>query len=317
VDGTTLPALCVVKARCILSGLELGIGFSLGSEVGSAYRMMLFSMAVPKDFFCMLWGIEGITNDDWPCEGMPQDIKFDRGPGSSLKLIEDSVKPVYSVMAPSYTPQSKATVESSHPREIHMQGAPAHFASQHTPVQLAKREIRALNVRNNTANMMDRMELDPALAHVPPSANALWKHYSGRFRNAATPMSIDDAARAFLTPIELKVTKTGAYLGDRWYYSDELKKCGLLQKLARGSQASVNCRGYMLDVCLLHVFMELPNGQLLLLRGRLRTREDKAMLEVSMAEHLQWTEARAITNSAYAVHCTAYPSMMKTITDCP
>lgn len=310
IEGSVLPALCVVKARDHLSGLELGIGFSLGSEVGSAYRMMLFSMVVPKDYFCMLWGIEGVSKDDWPCEGMSQDIKVDRGPGSSLKLLEDSVKPVFGGMAPSYTPQSKATVESSHPRQVHMQGPPTHFASNQTPVELAKREIRALIGRNNTADMSERMELDRALAFVPPSANAIWQHYDGRFRNAGTPMCIDEAVRAFLTPIELLVTKAGVYLDQRWYYSDELKECGLLQSLARSSQRQLTCQGYMLDMCLRHVWIEVPSGQLLLLKGRLRTREDDSLLEVSMAEHLQWREARSVVNSAFAVHQAAFASRL-------
>ena len=310
VEGATLPALCAVKARDILSGLELGIGFSLGSEVGSAYRMMLFSMAVPKDYFCLLWGITDIAKDDWPCEGMPQDIKVDRGPGSSIRLIENSVKPVYSGMAPSYTPQSKASVEASHPRHVQMQGKPTHFASQMTAVELAKREIRSLVTRNNTADMSDRMELDPALAFVPPSPNALWRHYSSRFRNAATPMSVDDAVRAFLTPIELSVTKAGAFLGPRWFDSEELRQSSLMQKLARANQRSVLCNGYILDMCLRHVWLELPSGQLLLLKGRLRIREDESLLDVSLAEHVEWKEARSIVTSAYAVHKAAFTAKM-------
>lgn len=308
VDENTLPPLCVVKGRDILSGLEVGIGFSLGSEVGSAYRMMLFSMAVPKDYFAMLWGMEGISIEQWPCEGLSQDIKVDRGPGSSLKLVEDSVKPVFGAMAPSYTPQSKATVESSHPRQIHMTGPPAHFASNQTPVELAKREIRALVHRNNTNDMSDRMELDPALASVPPSSTAIWRHYDGRFRNVATPMSIDEAVRAFLTPIDIKVTKAGAYLDQRWYYSQELQECGLLQHLARGNQHTVYCKGYMLDMCLRHIWIELPSGQLILLKGRLKTREDELLLDVSSTEHQQWKEAHSIADSAYAVHRAAFTS---------
>lgn len=312
VEGSSLPPLCVVKGRDTLSGEEVGIGFSLGSEVGSAYRMMLFCMVVPKDFFCMLWGMEDISRKEWPCEGMSQDIKVDRGPGSSYKLVEDSVKPVFGTMAPSYTPQSKATIESSHPRQIHIQGQPTYIASNQTPVELAKREIRALICKNNTADMSDRMELDPALAFVPPSPNAIWCHYDERFRNAATPMSIDEAVRAFLTPIDLMVTKAGVFLGPRWYYSEELKECGILHALARGNQRSIICKGYMLDMCLLHIWLELPSTQLILLRARLRTRDDESLLEVTMAEHQQWEEARSVVDSAYSVHRAAFASKMMT-----
>lgn len=311
IEGSTLLPLCVVKARDVLSGAELGIGFSFGSEVGSAYRMMLFSMAVPKNFFCMLWGMEGITKDMWPCEGVSQDIKFDRGPGSSIKLLEDYAKPVFAGMAPSFAPQSKATVESSHRREVHIEGAPKHFASNMTPVELARREIRALILRNNTTDMSDRMELDPALAFTPPSPNALWHHYDKRFRNVATPMSIDEAVRTYLTPIELKATKEGAFHDQRWYYSLELQESGFLQTLARGNQHTAFCKGYMLDMCLRYVWIELTNGQLMLLKGRLRTREDESLLDVSETEHQQMKEARAVVDSAYAVHNAAFTAEMR------
>jgi hypothetical protein len=191
-----------------------------------------------------------------------------------------------------------------------MQGPPTYFMSNQTPVELAKREIRALIGRNNKANMSDRMELDPALAFVPPSPSAIWRHYDGRFRNAATPMSIEDAVRAFLTPIDLTVTRTGVYLDSKWYYSEELKGCGFLQALTRGNQHSVVCRGYMIDMCLLHIWLELPGGRLMLLRGRLRTREDDSLLEVSFAEHQQWKKARAEVNSAFAIHRAAFTSRM-------
>lgn len=309
-EGTLLPPLCVVVGRELCAGPKVGIGFSLGAEVGRAYRMMLFSMVVPKDFFCMLWGIEGITKEQWPCEGMSQDIKVDRGPGASYKLLQDSVKPVFSAMAPSFTPQSKATIESSHPREIHMQGVPEHFASNMTPVELARREILALIGWNNTADMSDRMEIDPALAFVPPSPVALWRHYDSRFRNVAMPMSIDDAVRAFLTPIDLKVTKEGAFYGERWYRSPALEASGLLDDLARNNADTRYYKGYMVDMCLRHLWIELPSGELILLKGRLRFREDESLLDVSDAEMLQWAKARAEVNSAFAVHKDAFMSKM-------
>ena len=61
VDGTTLPPMCVVVSRDVLSGKKLGIGFSFGAERATAYRMMLFCMAVPKDYFCRLFGVPFVS----------------------------------------------------------------------------------------------------------------------------------------------------------------------------------------------------------------------------------------------------------------
>lgn len=308
-EGSVLPPLCVVVSRDFLAGNKLGIGFSLGAEIGAAYRMMLFSMAVPKDYFCMLWGIEGITRAMWPSEGLAPDIKFDRGPGANANLVEKSVRPVFRCLAPSYTPQSKATIESSHPREVHMQGEPTYIASNHTPVELCKREIRGLIAYNNTADMSDRMELDRALAYIPPSPNDIWKHYDSRFRNSAISVSIADAVRAFLTPVQFKMTKEGVFLDNRWYTSPELEETGLLEKLARGHKETIPCPGYILDLCLRHVWIDV-GGRILLLKGRLRTREDDALLDVSAMEHQQALEARAVVNSAFRAHKAAFRSKM-------
>lgn len=59
-DGSSLQQLCVVRSRCSTSGMLTGIGFSFGKERSDAYRMALFSMAVPKPYFCSLFGITSV-----------------------------------------------------------------------------------------------------------------------------------------------------------------------------------------------------------------------------------------------------------------
>lgn len=61
--------LVVAEAVCVTTGAVVGIGFSLGSETGEAYRSMLFCMAAPKDYMARLYGIP-IDKLDWQMQGI-------------------------------------------------------------------------------------------------------------------------------------------------------------------------------------------------------------------------------------------------------
>ena len=307
VEGTSLPPLCVVIGRDHLSGLKLGIGFSFGAEHSTAYRMMLFSMAVPKDYFCSLFGVI-IMPDEWPNEGLSGHFGIDRGPGARRNLVEEHEKrfPIKD-MAPSWFGQSKATVESSHPREVKIDGQPTFMKSDFTPVELAKREIMRLLKFNQSANMEGRFEPDSELAFVPPTPIGLWNHYDKLFRNDAMPISIDEAVRTFLTPIELSLRDDGVWLDQRRYISDELRATGILEGVARTGETGVKINGYVLDMCVRHVWVEV-NGRLLQLEAILRIRGDEETLWMSFAELEQWQDARRKVKSAFYVHRDAVSS---------
>jgi hypothetical protein len=302
-EGSILEPLCTVTCRDLLSGMLLGIGFSFGSEHGAAYRMMLFSMAVPKDFFCRLWGIR-LKQEEWPSQGLPPHFKVDRGPGSSLNLVEESVRPVIRNIVESWSGQSKATVESSHPRDVKFEGQPTYVKSDYTPVNLCRREIIRLLKYNQTADMSARMEIDRELAFIPPTPHALWNHYDVRFRNCAIPISIDDAVRAFLTPVKLKASKDGVFLDGRRYDSKGLRECGLLDRIARAGQGEEAVQGYMMDLCVRHIWVEVDR-QILLLDAQLKIREDEEKLYISCTELELWKEARSQVDSAFRVHVPA------------
>lgn len=302
-EGSILKPLCVVTSRDLLSGMKLGIGFSFGSEDGTAYRMMLFCMAVPKDYFCRLWGLK-FNPGEWASQGLPPHLKVDRGPGSSLNLVDETARPVIRNLVESWSGQSKATIESSHPRDVKFEGQPTYVESDYTPVALCRREIVRLVKYNHTADMSARMEIDSELAFVPPTAHALWNHYDARLRNSANPMSIDDAVRAFLTPVKLKASKDGIFLDGRRYDSKELRKSGLLNRIARAGQPQVAIEGYMMDLCVRHIWIEVDR-QILLLDAQLKIREDEELLYISCTELEQWNEARAEVNSAFRVHVPA------------
>lgn len=301
VEGSTLPALSVVIGRDWLCGMKLGIGFSFGAERTSAYRAMLFSMAVPKDFFCALFGIT-INRKDWPSEGLTGFLVVDRGPGASGRLVEDhDPKLPIREIAPSWSPQSKATVESSHPRDIKIEGAPSYLQSELTPVELAKQEIYRLLNYNHTADMSDRFQPVGDLALVPPDPVSLWEYYDRKCRNDAVPLSIADAVRAFLIPVELSMTEKGVWLHEQCYWSEALKATDVLGKLKRSPQATLTVRGYMLEMCVRHLWVEVQ-GELLFLDAQLRLRDDEQLLFLSSAELDQWHEARGLVASAFGPH---------------
>lgn len=299
VEGTTLPPLCVVIGRDVLSGKKVGIGFSFGNERNTAYRMMLFSMAVPKVFFCSLFGIE-ITEEKWTGEGLPILYAVDRGPGAKRDLIAEFEHqfPIKD-MAPSWNGQSKATVESSHPRNTHAEGLPTYIKSSLFPVQLAVKEIFRLLKYNDTADMSDRLEHDPNLALCLPSANEIWDHYERRMRTDAQPMSLADAVRTFLSPVNIKVDEHGAWFDDLRYDSDVFLASEMRRRVV--GKPTIYVQGYALDMCVRHIWIEVE-GRLMLLTAQQQIREDDELTCISIAELVQWKEARAIAKSAFREH---------------
>lgn len=302
VEGSILPAMCVVECRDVLSGLKLGIGFAFGKERSSAYQTMLFSMAVPKKFFCMLFGVT-LRDGEWPSEGLPPHFSVDRGPGARKNLIAEFEKrfPILD-LAPSWSGQSKATVESGHPRQIKTEGEPDFMASNLTPVQLARKEIIRLIRFNHTSNSEDRLDPDSSLVGVSPTPIGLWEHYDKSFRNDGLAMRLDEAVRTFLTPIEFSVREDGVYLGARRFYSDELRATGIL-----GDCPSVKVGGYLLELCVRYVWVEVQ-GKLLMVDAKLRTRGNEETLFTSLAELAQWNDARREVVSAWRVHSHAAAS---------
>ena len=310
VDGSSLPPMCVVTSRDVLSGLKLGIGFSFGSERATAYRMMLFCMAVPKNFFCELFGIP-YAKGEWENQGFSGHFGIDRGPGARRDLIQ-AIEQRFPIrdMAPSWSGQSKATVESSHPRDVKIEGQPTYIQSALTPIELARREIIALMQYNNGADMSDRIDPDSDLASIPPTPTGLWAYYDRIFRNDAQPMRIDDAIRTFLTPTEFQLRDDGVYLQGRRYFAQELEESEEFATYAASSAAPTKIHGYVLDMCIRYIWIEL-NGRLIQLNARLRIRGDEDTLWMSLAELGQWDEARRKVMSAFRVHQNANASDFK------
>lgn len=300
-EGSTLPPLKVAVGVDVLSSMGLGIGFSLGSERREAYRMMLFCMAVPKVYFCKLFGLK-IGPEDWPSQGLPSSYITDRGPGAALKLIEkfDDEFPIRELTL-AYSGQSKATVESSNPRKRKIEGRPGYYKSKFTPIKLARKLIWEFIKRNRTRWIESKIEAIPEMAFVSPDPLSFWNAYNARGRNDAQMMSIDDAVRTFLTPKKLSLKEDAVHLAGQRFNSEKLKATGIFQKLKRSTVDVMEIDGYVMDLCVRHLWVEL-DGQLYQLDAQLKVGGDADDLYVSLSELEQFAAARAEMNSAFRQH---------------
>ncbi len=251
-----MPPLAVVRLRDYLTGYICGIGFSFGNERAEAYKMALFSMAISKTQFCALFGIK-ISKDDWPGQGLSPLLSIDRGPGASKDLISDfEEKILITELAPSYQGQSKAIIESSHPKDIKFEGAPKWIKSNLNYVELAKREIYRTIRDNNRINISQKMT--PETAELLPTPISLWNFYDQRYRTDAIPMNFNAAITNLLTTINLSVKENGVYIEGQRYDSDKLKESGLCERVI--NQGVYQIKGYTLGVIARKVWVEFKGA---------------------------------------------------------
>lgn len=281
-EGSHLPALVVVRIRCVASGMLVGIGFSIGGESASAYRMARFCMAIDKVKFCALFGME-IAPDEWPCAGLSPHRITDRGPGSTAKA--DSSTPqgrvVIKEMTPGYMGQSKANIESSNPRSIKIEGKPSFVTTRMTLPQLAVREIVRTVKANMTADISSRLNNKSVINQVAPTPLALWNYLDERGRSYAIPMTFDDAVRAFLTPTKVTARLDGVYLAGQRFDSAQLRESGALDRVP--AEGRFELPAYMADICVRHLWIQV-NDCLVEVDAQLSLRDGDDQLFVSFAE---------------------------------
>lgn len=303
IDGTALKPLVVVRIRCTTSGLLTGIGFSLGGERASAYRMALFCAAISKVTFCRLFGLT-IDEDKWPGEGAPPSGVLDRGPGSGSDAL--SLRPNYKLkireLAPSYAGQSKATVESTHPKKHRNLEPPEFKVSTLTAIEMARREIDRLILDNDTINISPRLtpELVGTLRKHTPQA--LWKELERRGRNDSLPMKFSDAVRSFLDQKTGTIIPEGVEYCGRRYDSKALREHG--SHLLESHRSSIKTKVYVLPACVRHIWMECEN-QLIELDLRLPLRSPSEEHYVSIGELEQWHQLEKQHRALQTTHRTA------------
>lgn len=253
-EGSAVESFCVVRAVCGLSGMVLGIGFSEGKESMEAYRMALYCMACDKVQYCEQFGIE-ISADDWPSIGLSGGMVLDRGPAAGyegdveihwLKSVE---------LTPIYSGQSKATVESSHPRDKKILGRPTYVHSKLDFVQMAKREIMRAIRNNHLSDASRRMDDDMYQAGIKPTPHDIFTYWSMRGRDSSIGMPFDKAVKEFLNSRPVVIRKDGVYFYGRKYRSRALIDTGIFDQIAR--DGVIKASAYALTMCVRHIWVEV------------------------------------------------------------
>jgi hypothetical protein len=288
VPDATMRTVCVVRLRCMTSGMLGGIGFSIGGERAEAYRAALFCAAMDKVEFCALFGIV-IEEGVWPCQGLSSELILDRGPGAKRTLVEDEEFRIpIRDLAPSRQGQSKAGIESSHPRQLKTEGEPDVLYSDLTYFDLARQEIFR-TIRDNSRIQSDRRTPNMIKAGVIGTPISIWNYLSARLRTSAHPVSMSDAIRNFLTPVEFTMQEDGAYLEGTRFDSAALRATGLHDRTLGGR---FRVSGFSLTMCLRKVWIEV-NGRLVDAEPMLPIRDDERQLFLSLSELQEISALRA------------------------
>lgn len=292
-EGSAVDSFCVVRAVCALSGMVLGVGFSEGKENMEAYRMALYCMACDKVQFCEQYGVE-ISAEDWPSIGLSGGMVLDRGPAAGydsdveinwLKSVE---------LTPIYSGQSKATVESSHPRDKQTLGQPTHVHSKLDFVQMAKREIiRALR-NNHLSDASRRMDDDMYQAGIKPTPHDIFTYWSMRGRDSSIGMPFESAVREFLSRRPAVIRKDGVYFYGRKYRSRALAGTGVFDQIAR--DGVIKTAAYALTMCVRHIWIEVK-GILYELDFVRTARTSLGTIDISLRDLQQIDEMRRHSGS--------------------
>lgn len=253
-ESSPVDGFCVVRATCVLSGMVVGIGFSEGKENMDAYRMCLFSMASDKKWFCELFGVH-INSAEWPCEGLSGGIVFDRGPGATYD-IEPEINWLGTFdNTPVFSGQSKASVESSHPRDKKTLDQPTVFHSKLNFVLMSRREIFQVLKDNHTSDASRRMEDMMFWDGIKPTPLGIWNYWDARGRNSAIGMQRETAIRTFLTEHPAVIREDAVYFYGRKYRSPALVETLIFDRVARKGVIPISA--FALTMCVRHIWVDV------------------------------------------------------------
>lgn len=280
VSKEPLPPLAKVQLIDGLSGYCSGVGFSLGAETGQAYLDALFCMAVPKSLFGKLIGYP-ISDEEWPGHGVPSALVVDRGPGASPCTLERLQSlGIWRQMTPSSSPQSNSPVESRHDRHPKLSGRPTHQHSGLTLAKMIKREVQKTLQLNASSSAVNRASPEQ-LSRGVRTPYQLHTDMLKRLRCDAQQISVEDAVRTFLTPIEFTVSEGILKLNGRPYGGEVLQQSSFGQSLRKRSGAKPT--GYALGVSTRYAWVEIA-GQLIMVEALLPFGDGEDQLHLSLQE---------------------------------
>lgn len=277
--------LVVAEAVCVTTGAVVGIGFSLGSETGEAYRSMLFCMAAPKDYMARLYGIP-TDKLDWQMQGISGAFTSDRGPAGHSKFAErlEQQFPIKTI-APAYDGQAKATVETTHPKSTKLEGAPTYVLSELNVMGMVKREIFRAAAKNHSKDISDRLS-EQAIhdfhnAGMVATPHYYWQYLSQRMRTQARQISLEEAVRSFWTPVKLAVDRDGVKFRHRHYNSKALLESPLMKMV--GLTKGLQVQAYVLSLVARIIWVDV-HGTLMELEATTRVRVDDEDILVPISQ---------------------------------
>jgi hypothetical protein len=271
--------LIVAEAVCVTTGAVVGAGFSLGAETGDAYRSMLFCMAVPKDYIARLYGIPPEMLN-WNMQGICAAFTSDRGPAGHRRIAEKlELRFPIKTIAPSYDGQAKAPIESTHPRNVNLEGSPTWIQSELNVIQMVKRELIRAASRNHTKNISEKLS-DQAIADFAAERRVAtphhyWDYLEKRLRTCAWQMTLEEAVRAFWKPVSLPVDRDGVRLGHAHYTSNVFRETNFLAQVSNVPNLTISA--YTLNLVVRSIWVEVK-GRLIELERAMHVRvgdEDK------------------------------------------
>ncbi len=286
--------LVVAVAVCVTTGATVGVGFSVGSETGEAYRSMLFCMAAPKDYIARLYGVPP-ESLNWIMQGLAPAFKSDRGPAGH-RNIADRLEQQFPIktIAPSYQGQAKAVVESTHPRDVQLEGAPSYVQSELNLIQMVKRELMRAAAKNHTKDISRRLSNQATSDFVAErrvfTPHHYWDYLSKRLRTSARQLTLENAVRMFWTQVSLQVDRDGVKLGHRHYTSNTFRDTSFMKQVGRVSNLEISA--YILSLVVRSIWVEV-NGRLLELEATQRVRVGNDDMLVPLSELMATTEKLA------------------------
>lgn len=302
-EGSQLPQLIQVNEADDATSVITGVGFTLGSEKGKAYRAAQFCDAIDKKRFCKLFDMD-IDEEDWPTQGLCPNFRTDRGPGSkSQETVDADHQPAFQKITPSYSPRSNSTIESAHKRHVRLEGAPTYVVSSLNPVQMVKRAILEVIAQNKKRDVTAKLTPEMLVDGVPGTPMGIWKYLDDRMRTCAQQIPFESAVRMFLEPVEFKIKE-----GFVWLHGQRYRAQALRDWLPTTTKKTV--KGYVLELCVRYAWIEVGT-KIIEVESVLPTRDDTSQLYVSLTELQQLGELKVKeqTNVAVNAHAVSVGSM--------
>lgn len=283
------PPLLVCRLVDMVSANIFGVGFSSGGEKAEAYALAKFCAAVPRTLMGRLFGIP-LTEKGWPGRGHPSRGIFDRGAGASPKAdgVGQAASPIKE-LAPSWSGQSKATIESSHPRHVCLEGEPTYTVSQLNVFQMGARELLRTPAENDRKNAVARLTPQMLLDGVAGNPTAITQYLLEKLRTSAIPMSTEVAIRKYLRPVEFVQKSDGLWLEVLQFSHKHLHAHGLPTRVPKDHSPIV--KGFVYPYSLYLAWVEI-GGRLYEVEPMLRIREDREQLRITWADLHRLAELR-------------------------